>query len=113
MSNRNTIIPILSAVNLSGQEGCGVTAAGALTGANAAVFGIVTDGYPVGMPSSVAVCAGGERVRVKLGANAAVGDMVGSLANGTMSPAATVKCAVIIEAGLTDELVDAVLFRAV
>jgi hypothetical protein len=113
LGRTNAIIPIASAADLSGKEGYGVTAAGAITGANAAVFGIVAEGYAVGMTSSVAVCAGGEVVKVKLGANAVVGDMVGSLADGTMSPAATVKCAVIIEAGSTDELVQAVTFRAV
>ena len=110
---QNAIIPIASAADLSGKEGYGVTAAGALTGANAVVFGIVTEGYAVGMTSSVAVCAGAEAVKVKLGANGVVGDFVGSLADGTMSPAATVKCAVLIEAGSTNELVEAITFRAV
>jgi len=109
----NAIIPIASAADLSGKEGYFVTAAGALTGANAAAFGVVTEGYAVGMTSSIAVCAGAETVKLKLATTAAVGDFVGSDAAGKASTAATVKCAIIIEAGAVDELVEAITFKPV
>lgn len=105
------IIPIASAVDLTGREGLFVTAAGALTGANAAAFGVVTEGYPVGMNSSVAVCAGAVVVKVKLGAAVTVGQLVGSNAAGQAVPGATTVCAQVLEAGVADELVEAVLFR--
>ncbi len=112
MLARNTaIIPIASAVDLSGQEGKFVTVAGALTGANAAAFGVVTEGYPVGMNSSVAVCAGAVVVKLKLGGNVTAGALVGSNASGLAVTGATTVCAQVLEAGSTDELVEAVLFR--
>jgi hypothetical protein len=52
-------------------------------------------------------------VKLKLATTAAVGDFVGSDAAGKASTAATVKCAIIIEAGAVDELVEAITFKPV
>lgn len=90
-----------------------MTVAGALTGANAAAFGVVTEGYSVGMTSSVAACAGAQLVKVKLATNAAAGAFVGSDAAGKASTAATTVCAQVLEAGVADELVEAVTFKPV
>lgn len=113
MLARNTaIIPIAASVNLTGEDGKFVTVTGALAGLNAAAFGVVTEGYPVGQASSVAVCAGAVCVKLKLGGTVTAGQLVGSNAAGLAVAGATIVCAQVLEAGTADELVEAVLFRA-
>ena len=113
LARTNAILPIASAADLSGKEGHFVTAAGALAGANAAAFGVITEGYPAGVTSSIAVCAGAHVVKVKLATNATRGAFVGSDVNGKATTAATTHCAQILEDGSADELVEAVTFKPV
>lgn len=112
LASDKPIVPLVSAADLTGKEGYFVTAAGALAGTNAP-FGVVLEGFGIGIPNSVAVCAGGQHVRVKLAADTAIGTKVGSDSNSLASSSATLKCAITTEAGLANELVSAVTFLAV
>lgn len=119
ITRANAIIPIANTADLSGKEGHFVDKDGNLAG-ETAPFGVVTEGYAAigernGNHSSVAVCAGGVAgtVAVKLAADASRGDFVGSDANSKADPAAAIKCAQLLEDGKAEELVEAVLFKAV
>jgi hypothetical protein len=50
-------------------------------------------------------------VKLKLGGTAAAGALVGSNAAGLAVTGATTVCAIVLEAGTADELVEAVTFR--
>lgn len=115
ITRSNAVIPITPAADLTGKEGYFITAAGALAGANVAAHGVITEGAPVSGKASVAICAGGYAgtVSIKLGANATAGAFVGSNAAGEAIPTATTKCAQILEAGTTGELVEGVIFKGI
>lgn len=108
------IIPMTSAADLTGQEGRFVNVSGAIVGANSAViFGVITEGYPVGMNNSVAVCSGSVLVKVKLGGTVTAGAWLISNAAGAAVAGTTGQFAAAqaLEGGTADELIEAVTVR--
>ena len=125
LTRENAILPIAAAVNLTGQEGSLVFWDGTdlvlTTDPAEDVFGVVIVGAPAGEPSSIAISAGGlaGTVKVKLSeAVTAVGTylMAGATA-GTAIPATgsapSKACAMALETGVGDELVEAVIFKPI
>ena len=106
------MIPLAGTGAVAGNEGLFILKTGALAGANASAFGVITEVQPNGGSASVAVCAGGfaGAVKVKLGEDGSLGDLVGADADGAADVAATTVCAQLLEDGLADELVEAVIF---
>jgi len=115
IARSNAVVPMTPATDFTGNEGRFVKADATLAAANETPFGVITEIQPNGGDISVAVCAGGfaGTVKVKLGANGSMGDKVGSDAAGAGDSAATTVAAQLLEDGLADELVEAVIFLPV
>jgi hypothetical protein len=109
----NAVMPLQSIVDHSANDGLFVSTSGSLAGA-AAPFGIILEGSPVGLPNSIAICAGGYAgtVKVRVGGAIARGSLCGSNALSQADPSAVIKCCQLLEdSNAAGGLVEAVLFR--
>ena len=125
LTRENAILPIASSVDLTGKEGCLVVFdAGNLilaTDPSESVFGVIQVGAKAGIPSSIAVCAGGlaGTVKIKLADPVtAVGTLL--MAGGETGEAYPASgtapnkvFAQALETGVADEQIEAVLFKPI
>ena len=111
----NALVSITPPADMTGREGHFVDVNGALTGADALPFGVITEVLPNGGDISVAVCAGGfaGTVTVKLAENSQRGALLGSDANGQAADTITGVAVQLLEDGQAGELCEAVIFRPV
>lgn len=124
LARPNAIISILSDEDLSGQEGCLVrmssnTAVGLVDSAAAIPFGLLLTAGKTGERVSVAIAAGGlaGTVRVKLAGTVYIGSQLQLTADGRaiadLGENSRVLIGIALEPGVTNELIEAVLFRPV